>query len=260
MAYIYSMKTINLQILLILTVSVLLGSCKDDEDDPNPEPQPMEVQVNLVPTYNGEAFELNKPFITQEGYTIEFTRLNVILSELEHEGKTLTRSGIYKYEEHPTRIWRGPGSFQDFPSLTANVGVPESRNHEDPSAWEDGDPLHILNTDDMHWGWNTGYIFLIIEGKADTTASQNGENLMNFFYHTGTDELLKTVSLENLNWKSESNTLYSTDLTVDMYKVFDGDTVDVDIKEERASHTMPAQVELSDKILSNFATALKAKQ
>lgn len=253
------MKTIYLYTTLLIAGLVVLGSCKDDTDNTDQEPQPMEVQINLVPTFDGESFELNKPFTTQEGYTVKFTRLNVILSELEHEGKTLTRSGVYKYEEHPTRVWRGEGSFQDFPSLTANVGVPASRNHEDPSAWDDDDPLHILNTDDMHWGWNTGYIFLIIEGKADTTDSQNGENLMNFFYHTGTDELLKTVSLENLNWKSESNTLYSADLTVDIYKVFDGDTVDVDIKEERASHTMPSQVGLSDKILSNFASALKVK-
>tara|TARA_B100000508_G_scaffold137355_1_gene131661 strand:- start:188138 stop:188902 length:765 start_codon:yes stop_codon:yes gene_type:complete len=254
------MKKLSILFILSLLISAVLVGCKDDPDDTDdPVDDTMKVRLNLVPSYDGQPLDFQSSYTTQEGYTIEFTKLNFILTEIKNGNTTLTPSMVYKYEDDPSLIWEGDGDYSNFPSLTANVGVGADRNHEDPSALPADDPLNILNTDDMHWGWNTGYIFLMIEGRADTTQGQTGQDIANFLYHAGTDQLLKNVSLNDLNWQPVSNTLYEANLTVDLYKVFDGDTADVDIKNERTSHTMPGQEALSDKIISNFTTSLSTQ-
>lgn len=254
------MNKLSTYLIFFVVLSFSLVGCKDDPPaDNDPVDNTMKARINLVPTYNGQALDLQSSYTTQEGYTIEFTKLNVIMTELKNGSNTLTPSLVYKYEEDPSLMWEGEADYSQFGQLTANVGVGSDRNHEDPSALPADDPLNILNTDDMHWGWNTGYIFLIIEGRADTTQGQTGQNIANFLYHIGTDQLLKQVEFPSLTWNPVSNNLYETNLTVDLYKVFDGDTVDVDIRLERTSHTMPGQESLSDKIISNFATALEAQ-
>lgn len=254
------MKKLSTFLLALLAVIFVLTGCKEDPpEEDNPVDDTMKTRVNLIPTYNGQPFEFNTTYTTQEGYTIEFTKLNVIMTDLKNGSVLLTPSMVYKFEDSPTLMWEGEGDYTEFSQLTANIGVPANLNHEDPSALPASNPLNILNTDDMHWGWNTGYIFLMIEGRADTTQGQTGQNLATFMYHAGMDELLKQVEINNLTWSPVNNNLYETNLTVDMYKVFDGDTADVDIRLERVSHTMPGQEPLSDKIISNFATALQAQ-
>jgi hypothetical protein len=244
--------------------TLLLGlltftSCKDDEPNNNPEPVVQQARVNIVPTYNGQTVEFNTTYSTQEGYTIEFTKVNVIMTNFSHNGNELFTSAVYKYEDDSRILWQGPGDYSIFPSMTANIGVPAAENHEDPSARPASDPLNILNTDDMHWGWNPGYIFLMIEGKADTSATQNGQDLMNFLYHIGKDDFLTPVSLQNLTWTEVNSSLNETNIYVDLYKVFDGVTSDIDIKLERSSHTMPGQEVLSGKVINNFADALSTQ-
>lgn len=252
------MKTIY---YILFTGLLIFTSCKEDDPKPDDSSEPVvqKARVNLLPTYNGQAFDFNTNYTTQEGYTIEFTKLNVIMTNFSHDGNELFTSGVYKFEDNSKLLWEGPVDYSKFPSMTANIGVPDTENHEDPSARPSSDPLNILNTDDMHWGWNPGYIFLMIEGKADTSASQNGQDIINFLYHVGKDEFLTEVSLQNLTWTEVNSSLNETNLYVDLYKVFDGDTADVDIKTERSSHTNPGQEPLSHKVIANFASAISTE-
>ncbi|MDX1651746.1 MAG: MbnP family protein [Brumimicrobium sp.] len=246
-------------VILLILLPIALLSCKDDDPVEDPAPAVQKVRVNIVPEYNGQTFELNTNYTTQEGYTIQFTKLNVIMTNFSNNGKELFKSGVYKFANDKKLLWEGEGDYASFLSMNANIGVTADQNHEDPSARPASDPLNILNTDDMHWGWNTGYIFLMIEGKADTSAAQNGQNMMTFLYHIGKDDFLRTVELSNLHWTQVSSTLHETNMYVDIYKVFDGDTSDVDIKLENSSHTMPSQENLSNRIISNFASAFSTE-
>src|SRR5690554_7548864 len=94
------------------------------------------------------------------------------MNKLKNKDQQLFESAIYKYEDDKRLLWEGPGDYSNFSSFTANIGVDSTQNYEDPSARDADDPLFILNSGDMHWGWNTGYIFVMLEGKADTTAAQ----------------------------------------------------------------------------------------
>lgn len=242
-------------ILLLAIASFVFTGCKDDEIDDDPIVKD-EVRLSLSPNYNGQPFDLNSFYQTQEGYSIQFTKLNFILTQVKNGGVTLCDGAVYKFENNASLIWQGEGDFTKFNAITGNVGVGPDENHLDPSGISLSNPLNIQNTGDMHWGWNPGYIFLMIEGKADTTVAQTGVHDMNFLYHVGMDELLRTFSLESLNWVKKNDHLHEATLALDMSILFNGTNHTVDIKQERTSHTMTGQEPLSTKIIENFVEAL----
>ena len=87
------------------------------------------------------------------------------------------------------RVLAPKGSYS---GLSFSVGVPvvgskgDSLNHADAS--QQTAPLDVDN--DMYWGWNPGYIFLKIEGKAQI----KGE-WQSFFYHVGNDPRMAHVAI-----------------------------------------------------------------
>ncbi len=250
--YIWSMK----QLYFLFTLGTIgLTGCKDDALQ---EPQtPIDkVRLELTTHYDGVPFDLNTIHQTQEGYSVQFTKLNFILTNLKNGSEILSDAAVYKFENNPTLIWEGPGDFTKFSALTGNVGVGPDENHLDPAGLALTNPLNIQNAGDMHWGWNPGYIFLMVEGKADTTATQTGVFDMNFLYHVGMDPLLRDITFSNLTWTKVNDSLHSATLSLDMSKIFNGTNHNVDIKLERTSHTMPGQEPLSTKIIQNFVEGL----
>lgn len=235
----------------------LVYSCNNKQPhEVDPEELEIKARVNIVPNYDGVPLEFNQNYTTQEGYTIEFTKLNFIMTNFKNDGIQLFESGVYKFEENKRLLWEGAGNYATFDSFSANIGVDSTQNHEDPSARESDDPLFILNSGDMHWGWNTGYIFVMIEGKADTSAMQDGSGMTNFAYHIGNDQMLRSVNLQGLDWEKVTSNLFETNIKLDLNKVFNGETQDIDIKNERTSHTNPGQIALSEKVIENFVEAL----
>jgi hypothetical protein len=81
----------------------------------------------------------------------------------------------------------------NYKSITFNVGIPVTNNHDDPSAHGGGDPLSS-QTPSMHFASNTdGYIFMAFEGLVDSSVSGTGTPSKPFSYHIGTDSLLRPV-------------------------------------------------------------------
>jgi len=74
------------------------------------------------------------------------------------------------------------------------VGLDSAVNHGDPTVFEAGNPLAI-QTPSMHWDWNSGYLFMKIEGKVDTTRRGSAAPTTEFFYHIGMDRMKRAIEL-----------------------------------------------------------------
>ncbi len=82
----------------------------------------------------------------------------------------------------------------NYTGIRFEIGVGDSAvNHGDPSQYPIGDPLGA-QFPTMHWGWDFGYIFLKIDGVADSDADGIPDD--GFEMHLGTESYLTTITID----------------------------------------------------------------
>ena len=108
----------------------------------------------------------------------------------------------------------------------------------------------------MHWSWNTGYIFVNIEGKVDTLSS--GIFNHNFSFHIGTDAFLQNFSFDNISWVETGVNEHTLFLELDLSSFLNAENNAIDLKEEYLTHSNSSQQPLSEKVVANFVNAFNA--
>lgn len=244
-------------LILIGCVLLMSAACKKKNKgcDPPGVTSP-QLKMTVQPVFGTENLDLDSTYTTQDGWDIQFTDIKFYMTNWGNGGTELIDAARFDYRLHGTTAFQVDGNANDFAALSGNIGVPASINHDDPSAFPTTSPLNIMNANGMHWAWNTGYIFIIIEAKADTIP--DGDELFdhNLTYHVGTDAYLGTVNFPTINWVATSSTLQTTGLKLDMKKIIDHPTNPIDIASEYITHSGSGQETLTQKVLSNFIDAL----
>ena len=250
---------LNFKYALFFLIFLAFFACKDKEnkdDKDQVKENTLEVAVNLF--YEGQPVDFQTVFLTEDGYRIRFSKVNFIFTELTNGEHTLLKSAVYKFEDDPHLVWKGKGDYNLFSRIEGFLGVVESENHKDPSARPLDDPLSIMNAGDMHWGWNPGYIFLAVEGRADTTTNQSGSLNQILTYHVGLNDFLRPIEFENVNWNKTSEHHHVFSFNVDLATLFNGEGK-VDVKTERSTHTNPGEEELSGRFIANFIKGISVE-
>jgi hypothetical protein len=129
----------------------------------------------------------------------------------------------------------------------------------DPSAFPNDSPLNISNAGTMHWSWNTGYIFISIEGKTDTIPDATLNFNHSFSFHVGKDNFLETISFSNVNWQSISNNEHRLKLKLDLLSFLQNPNQPIDLKNEFLTHSGSGQQDLTLKVAQNFKQAITAQ-
>ena len=138
----------------------------------------------------------------------------------------------------------------DYKGIKMLFGLDSVTNHTDPAIYPAGDPLAI-QTPGFHWDWNSGYIFLKMEGLCDTTIAGNGVADYPFFYHVGMDALKRTIDLSNQPFSVVSGTDKELFVEVDVLEVL----ANVDLRTENETHTFN-NMPLATKIADNFPASI----
>ncbi len=212
------------------------------------------LQINVNPKFGAQNFYLDSAFVTSEGYFVKFTDLRFYISDLKNGNDVLCDAALYDLRETQHRLISKSGDFSKYSSLTGNVGIDSAINHDDPSAFPNDSPLNISNAGLMHWGWNTGYIFISIEGKVDTLSTGNNFD-HSFSFHVGTVQFLDSLDFENLTWTPTSDG-HKLDWTLDLQAFLDNSQSAIDLKNEFLTHSGSGQLLLAEKVKNNFLIAL----
>ncbi|MFN6379613.1 MAG: MbnP family protein [Flavobacteriales bacterium] len=170
----------------VLAASILLFSCKKDEEE-NTTPTPVtptvtygEIELEMEHFFGASEFALNTPFTTAAGEQLTFTTAKYYVSNIaltKADGSTWRQEESYHLIDlsNPSsallHIHDVPTG--DYTGLTFTVGVDSTRN---VSGAQEG-ALSVSNN--MFWSWNSGYIFIKLEGSSP--ASMSGS----FTYHLG---------------------------------------------------------------------------
>jgi hypothetical protein len=243
-------------LFLILLVFVVITACRDDKPEQPDPPAQDELSMTIQPTYGTVDLQLDQTYTTDEGYLVQFTDLKCYMTDVRNGSSVLCSSALFDYREKGTSFFRKVGKPGEYPSLDTYLGVPSERNHGDPTALSTSDPLYITNANDMHWGWNPGYIFIKVEAKVDTIpdATENFDHLVVF--HVGGDTYIRDLNFSSLTWNASGANHFVCPLKLDMKKFLNNGTQSIDLKTEFSSHTAPGQEAISTKVIDHFAGAI----
>jgi len=216
------------------------------------------LEIDLLALYGGngnEELKLDSVYISPEGYKIKFTDIKCFFTMLGNGNNILTEAAYYDLREKGAKVLSIEGDYSKFSSLQGIIGVDSALNHNDPAEFPNGSPLNISNAGTMHWGWNTGYIFFNIEGKADTLDDGVNNFNHNFSFHIGKDQYARPLNLQNLTWSPSGAKTHVVKWKLDMYKFLHG-LSPVDLKTEFLTHTASGQQVLTEKITTNFSQSI----
>ena len=206
--------------------------------------------------FGGQNLYLDSTYTTVEGYDVQFTDIKFYFGSPTFNGGTIeSKAALYDYGLNGDLLFQVTKDLSSTSSLTGKLGVDSVYNHADPAAFENSSDLNISNANDMHWGWNPGYIFVKIEARVDTIADANPlfDHLVTF--HIGKDENIEPLNFSGFNWSNTGDT-YTLQLKLDMAQFLQNGGSTINLQNEYTSHTAPGQETLSTKVMVNFRDAL----
>lgn len=244
-----------LSVIALLTFATTFSGCKKD-DEVTPEPTPnteQKLSFHLHTMVGSSPASYGVEFQTASGRKFNLADLryyisNIVLiksdgSQFPITGKViLANPSTHEYELSNVPV----GNYKGFKFM---VGLDSATNHSDPTVYAAENPLSIQSPG-IHWDWNSGYIFMKIEGNVDTTAAANGPLDLQYFYHVGLDDLKRTIDFSTSAFSVVSGSDYEIGLEFDLLDALDN----VDMRTENETHTFN-DVPLATKIADNWQGA-----
>jgi len=147
--------------------------------------------------------------------------------------------------------------FADYTAAEFMVGVDSTRNTA-PIEKRQGvlDPSGSMTDDGMYWAWNSGYIFVKLEGTSSKGNPVNGK----FYYHIGlfggyNEKTVNNTRIVKMNFGELKASVTSGNtpevhFLVDVLKVFDGPAANISIAANNS--IMGGQPEKSQQVADNY--------
>jgi hypothetical protein len=175
--------------VFLVSCALFWTGCGKDEVTPVPDPQPAPVETGTVKLefknkVDTAALVFGKNYVNAKGDTFKVSKFNYYISNIrlvKSDNSVYSETNSYHMVKNssPSSCIINlsgvpPGAYT---SISFMLGVDSARN---VSGAQSGD-LDPAVASDMYWSWNSGYIFLKMEG----TSPKSGEVSKNLEYHIG---------------------------------------------------------------------------
>lgn len=252
--------------LLFLLVSslIFMSSCKKDEkiNDPEPEATTGTVEIRFNPTINGSTFQMNQEFVGPNNLKMRYETFKFYLSQIQlSNGTSILGSKDVALIDFAlsNNSFTFEASEGVINQIHFGVGLNKDLNGTNnpnftPTIYPNDHPLSIYKG--MYWTWASGYIFSMLDGRIDTSATQNQEPNYTFFYHSGLDTLYASHSIAGFNSAVVKGQKTIIDLKIELNDVFRNDSDTINMKEDYFTHTSD-NLELARKVITNLGNAIR---
>ncbi len=215
------LRTSFLAIMVVLSIA----SCRD-KDDPKDEQTEVSangtIKIGITTKWQNNLY--NNAAVVSDNYGNQLRIDNFVsyvstLSLLKADGSAwlLKDYSLINFAQNNLLEFSVPKG--DYTGIRFLLGVPADVNTDtDPAQYPNGHVLGIAGSQGMFLTWNTGYIFTKLEGKADTSGT-NQPLLYSFAYHTGNDHFTTLVTLDK-NITVNDGTAQNEYLTLQIDKIF----------------------------------------
>lgn len=217
------------------------------------------ILVHLKLSWNDTPLIFNdKTYINTSGNSLTFQNVRYLLSQLqlEYNGQKIT----FPFEYGLLNSDFGIDSFyiDSIPNGVYNklnfvFGLDSLTNHSDPANYAVGHPLNPF-TSQLHWGWASGYIFLVTEG----TYHIPNQSTDGFIYHLVGDNFKRNISLNMPSITIQDNVKEIT-LHLDLYKLFDSPNK-IDLSKSPYKSIPENDSVIAPKLVQNLTNSFKITQ
>lgn len=205
----------NLSLLLFISLSIALTSCK--KDDPSNviidvvSPTPPQLSLSYKFNVNGDSLTTNTDYKISDSLHVKFETVQFYLSNIslvKESGPVKSTNDVVLVKTSTSNSNLGDFASGVYSGIQFCFGIDSLRNHLDPTSYSANNPL-ALQIPSMHWSWNQGYIFAIIEGKYSTDSLSDANTGSTFSYHIGLDQNFK----DNITFTFPSSILVNANQT-----------------------------------------------
>jgi len=153
--------------------------------------------LDISPMFQSSSLEMNVNYTAWDGKTIKFDHFDYYLSDLQifHDGgQSILLDSVFLVEPQNHTLYLGGYDVSQIEQISFVVGVPKPMNTQtgvdaiDISLYPENHPLSF-QTPSMYWGWQAGYMHMIMGGYAD----DNGDGTLEAYF--------EMHNLGNLNQK-----------------------------------------------------------
>ncbi len=156
-----------------------------------------QLTVVLQPQWHDQLLALNETSLSNRSANqFSITRIAFLLSKAQlqqQDGKWIGANDWFAFidvEKKQTTFSLPNIPAGLYTALRFDLGLDDSIDKSEPSPRPAGHPLHP-DTNNLHWGWRKGYIFLALEGRYQ----QKDGKLGGFSYHLAGQECRGTVEV-----------------------------------------------------------------
>jgi hypothetical protein len=256
-----NMTITKLKWLMPLGVLLLsLGACKPDPvvDPPPPPPAKLgTLRVTLVPMWEGEPMETFTEYRNFMDYRTTVQQLLMYFGAVRLVAGTDTLLvkdvDLFDLGSGPvSRSWSvAPGSWSH---VRAKLGVPADLNYADPANYAANHPLSVDNG--THWTWNSGYRYVVFEGRYDSDPQSTAPLITAYSLHPGMEPSLVEFDLAPSNGITiTAGQTTEVVVTVSVDRFFHSDEFEIDLATENTAHgtNVPLQWKLVNNIVKSFS-------
>lgn len=178
----------------------------------------LDVYLDFPPRVDGNYLTLNTNVTSLNGVAMNITYFNYYISNVHiiHDGgQNLNLSDtvfIVKTDAHT--LFLGNLNVTNIESITFGVGVPQTPNHADISQYTTDNPLSWQDPS-MHWGWSSGYKFMLCDGYGDSNNDGSADAL--FQLHNLGDANYKNVAMAVVPTVFPTHTTIVIDCNLDQW-------------------------------------------
>jgi hypothetical protein len=190
-------------LILVLSLFITLVSCKKDsqtnEPAPTPTPETGNLKIELEHLVDTVALVFGTKYANANNDTFTVSKFNYFISNIvitNNDNSTYAEPNSYHMVRHSV-----PGSnllsitgvpLGSYKSIRFMLGVDSARN---VSGAQTGD-LDPAKVGDMFWGWNTGYIFLKLEGSSKNSGDASKAITFHIGGHAGINKTQRNFSFD----------------------------------------------------------------
>lgn len=244
---------ISSSFIAVALVCILISCHKPFEVDP---PAQKTTTGLITPKFGSENLYLDSIYTLSNGFKIKVQDIKFYCSAVSSGNTVLSDYTLYDFRERGN-IW-----FQNAPVSASNseivygIGVDATNNHADPSTFSSSSWLNTINANDMYWSWSSGFIFVKIEGKADTIVDGTDNFDLSFSYHLGNDANFIAAQTKAITPVEVSSTLIEYRLQMDLKSFFENASNPINIATEHYTHSASGTAALTEKVKLNFAACI----